>query len=238
MENLDLSLILACYNESEIFEDSVEKIITALENTHYSWEIIFVEDKSKDNTKELINNTLVKYQDHNLSAYYHEQNQGRGKTVVDGFQKAHGRFIGFIDVDLEIGEWYIAKFVETLENGADAANAFRIYDLNLKGMLRWCASKGYSFLRKAFLDLPYKDTEAGYKFFKREKILPLLSSITFPGWFFDTEILAVCHRHGLEVVEIPVAFVRRFEKTSTVKLIPDSIKYFRDLIVFSRQFRD
>jgi glycosyltransferase involved in cell wall biosynthesis len=238
MENIDLSLILACYNEAEIFEDSVKRIITALEKTNHSWEIIFVEDKSKDNTKELINDALVKYQDHNLSAYYHEQNQGRGKSVVDGFQKAKGRFIGFIDIDLEIGEWYIGKFLETLENGADAVNAFRIYDLNLKGIVRWWASKGYVFLRRIFIGLPYKDTEAGYKFFKREKILPLLTSIKYPGWFFDTEILALSYKHGLEVVEIPVAFVRRFEKKSTVKLIPDSIKYLRDLIVFSRQFRD
>jgi glycosyltransferase involved in cell wall biosynthesis len=237
MDNIDVSLILACYNEAEIFEDSLEKIIVALEKTNYSWEIIFVDDKSIDSTKELIVNALAHYKDHNLSAYYHDHNQGRGKTVVDGFLKARGRFFGFIDIDLEIGEWYITKFLEALENGADVANAFRIYDLNLRGMLRWWASKGYVFLRKVFIDLPFKDTEGGYKFFKREKLLPLLSSVKYPGWFFDTEIMALSYKHGLEVVEIPVAFIRRFEKTSTVKLIPDSIKYLRDLIVFSRQFK-
>jgi glycosyltransferase involved in cell wall biosynthesis len=238
MDNIDVSLILACYNEAEIFKDSLEKIIIALDKTNYSWEIIFVEDKSKDNTKELIDNALAQYKDYNLSAYYHDQNQGRGRTVVDGFLKARGRLVGFIDIDLEIGEWYIGKFLETLDNGADVANAFRIYDLNLKGLLRWWASKGYVFLRKVFLDLPYKDTEGGYKFFKRENLLPLLSSVKNPGWFFDTEIMALCYEHGLKVVEIPVAFIRRFEKTSTVKLIPDSIKYLRDLIVFSRQFKE
>jgi hypothetical protein len=146
--------------------------------------------------------------------------------------------VGFIDIDLEIGEWYISKFLEVLDDGADVANAFRIYDLNLRGILRWFASKGYVILRNLFINLPFKDTEAGYKFFKRDKLLPLMPSIFHAGWFFDTEILALSHKHNLEIVEIPVAFVRRFDKTSTVKLIPDTIRYFRDLILFSRQFRD
>lgn len=238
MVDIDVSLILACYNESEIFEDSVEKIINVLADSNYSWEIIFVDDKSKDNTKELIHNAITNYSGKNLSAYYHDGNQGRGKTVVDGFLKAQGRFVGFIDIDLEVGEWYITKFLQALDNGADVANAFRIYDLNLRSLPRWVASKGYVFLRKLFINLPYHDTEAGYKFFKREKLLPLLSNIQHAGWFFDTEIMALCYQHNLEVAEIPVAFIRRYDKTSTVRLIPDTIKYLKDLIIFSRRFGD
>jgi len=238
MVDIDVSLILACYNESEIFEDSVEKIINVLEKSNYSWEIIFVDDKSKDNTKELIHKAITNCPGKNLSAYYHDENQGRGKTVVDGFLKAQGRLIGFIDIDLEVGEWYITKFLEALDDGADVANAFRIYDLNLRALPRWVASKGYVFLRKLFVNLPYNDTEAGYKFFKREIILPLLPKIQFAGWFFDTEIMALCHKHDLEVAEIPVAFIRRYDKTSTVRLIPDTLKYLKDLIIFSRRFGD
>ncbi len=234
---MDVSLVLACYNESEIFDDSVEKIIKVLDKSNYTWEIIFIDDKSKDNTKELIQKALSTYKGKNLSAYYHSENQGRGKTVVDGFQKARGRFVGFIDIDLEVGEWYLAKFIESLDNGADAANAFRIYDLNLRAFPRWVASKGYVFLRKLFIDLPYKDTEAGYKFFKREKLLPLLENVQYAGWFFDTEIMALCYKHGLEVVEIPVAFVRRLDKTSTVRLIPDTLDYLKNLFIYSRRFR-
>lgn len=238
MADIDVSLILACYNESEIFDDSVPKIINTLDKSNYTWEIIFIDDKSKDNTKALIQKALSNYQGKNLSAYYHSENQGRGKTVVDGFQKAQGRFVGFIDIDLEVGEWYIPRFLETLHQGADAANAFRIYDLNLRALPRWLASKGYVLLRKLFINLPFNDTEAGYKFFKREKLLPLLQNVQYAGWFFDTEIMALCHKHNLEVAEIPVAFIRRVDKTSTVRLIPDTLKYLKDLIIFSRQFGD
>jgi glycosyltransferase involved in cell wall biosynthesis len=237
MDKYDVSLVLACYNEAEIFIDSVKRIIDTLDKTDYTWEIIFVDDKSEDNTAALIKKVLKQYARRNLSAYFHPKNQGRGKTVVDGFKKAQGRIVGYIDIDLETGEWYLPKFLETIETGADLASAWRIYDLQLWSLPRWLGSKGYVFLRRLFLGLPYKDTEAGYKFFRRKKLLPLLKKVQYPGWFFDTEIMALAYHHKLKVVEIPVAFVRRFDKTSTVKFIPDTIKYFKDLITYSIKSR-
>ena len=101
---------------------------------------------------------------------------------------------------------------------------------------RWLASKGYVWLRKKLLGLPYRDTEGGYKFFKRKKILPLLKKVKNKGWFFDTEIMALCFKHKLRVKEIPVAFVRNPQKTSTVRLVPDTINYLWNLIKFSWKF--
>lgn len=237
MDKYDVSLILPCYNEHEIFNHSVKRIIKTLGQTDYTWEIIFVEDKSQDNTAALISKILDRYPRLNLSAYFHSHNLGRGKTVIDGFLKAQGKYIGFIDIDLETGEWYLPKFIDTLKDGADTVLAWRIYDFQFWSLPRWVGSKGYIWLRKQLLGLPYRDTEGGYKFFKRQKILPLLKKIKHPGWFFDTEIMAQCHQAKLKVVEIPVAFVRNRHKTSTVKLIPDTLNYLWHLIKFSWQFK-
>jgi len=237
MNKYDASLVLACYNESEICDDSVKRIITTLDKTDLTYEIIFVEDKSQDNTVELIKKTIKKHPRHNLSAIFHDVNQGRGQTVVDGFKKAKGRIVGYIDIDLETGEWYLPKFLTEIQKGADVAIAWRIYDFSLWALPRYFASKGYVWLRKFLLGLPYEDTEGGYKFFKRTKLLPLLKEAKHKGWFFDTEIMALCHKHKLKVKEIPTAFVRNKQKTSTVRLIPDSIKYLLNLLKFSISFR-
>ena len=237
MDKFDVSLVLPCYNEGEIFNDSVKRIIKILSQTDYTWEIIFVEDKSQDNTVTLIKKVLEQNPRLNLSAYYHAVNQGRGKTVIDGFNRAMGKYVGFIDIDLETGEWYLPKFIDVLAAGADAALAWRIYDFQLWSLPRWLASKGYVWLRKTLLGLPYQDTEGGYKFFRRKKILPLLKKIKNPGWFFDTEIMARCFEAKLEVAEVPVAFVRNPDKTSTVRLWRDSFDYFWNLIKFSRRFK-
>ena len=237
MNKYDVSLVLACYNEAEIFNNSVDRIIKALSKTDYTWEIIFVDDKSQDNTKALIKKVLKKYPRHNLSAYYHSANQGRGKTVVDGFKKAQGKIIGYIDIDLEIDEWYLPKFFAAIEAGNDVASAWRIYDFKLTRLHRWLGSKGYVLLRRLILGLPYKDTEGGYKFFKRTKLLPLLKKVKHQDWFFDTEIMTLSYKHKLKVVEIPVAFVRRFDKISTVRFIPDTLKYLKNLISYSFKFK-
>jgi len=237
MDKYDISLVLPCYNEAEIFIDSVKRIINVLNKTDYTWEIIFVEDKSTDNTLQLIKKTIKKYPRYNLSAIFHQQNQGRGKAVINGFKKAQGKIVGFIDIDLEVGEWYLPKFITAVGKNSDVAIAWRVYDFSLKYLFRWLSSKGYVWLRKIFLELPYHDTEAGYKFFNKRKLLPLLKKAQFSDWFFDTEIMALCHQAKLKVVEIPTAFVRRSDKTSTVKLIPDTIKYLKNLISFSLKFK-
>jgi glycosyltransferase involved in cell wall biosynthesis len=232
----DVSLILACYNEQEIFNDSVDRIIHVLNQTDYTWEIIFVDDKSKDNTKELIKKILKKYPRHNLSAYFHETNQGRGQTVIDGFKQSQGRIVGFIDIDLEVGEWYLPKFISAIESGSDVVTAWRIYDFNLRSLIRWFGSKGYFWLQEKLLRLPLHDTEAGYKFFNKTKIMPILKKCQHQDWFFDTEVLARAFEAKLSIQEIPVAFVRRTDKTSTVRMLPDTIKYLTNLLKFSVRY--
>jgi len=236
MDKYDFSLVLACYNEAQIFKDSVKRIINTLNKTDFTWEIIFVDDQSQDDTVSLIKKAIKKYPRHHLSAYYHKKNQGRGQTVKDGFLKAQGKIVGYIDIDLEVSEWYLPKFIDTVDSGVDVASAWRIYDFNLLRFHRWLASKGYVWLRKLILGLPSQDTEGGYKFFKRNKIMPLINQSTYSDWFFDTEIMALCFQYHFKVVEIPVAFVRRLDKTSTVRFITDSLRYLINLIKFSQHY--
>lgn len=232
----DLSLVLACYNEGEIFTQSVKEIISVLDKTDWSYEIIFIDDASIDNTVRLIKQALKRYPRKHLSALYHPSNQGRGKTVTDGFLKAQGRVIGFIDIDLEIPAWYIPRAVEAIQAGADAAIGWRVYDLNLKGVIRWFASKTYMWLRKQMLGIKLQDTESGFKFFRRDKILPVLNQCRDPHWFWDTEIIARSLKAGLTITEIPVVFIRRYDKTSTVKLLPDTLDYLKKLWQYRYSF--
>lgn len=232
----DLSLILACYNEAEIFTQSVKEIISVLDKTDWTYEIIFVDDKSTDTTVSLIKRALKNYPRKHLSAFYHNKNQGRGKTVSNGFLKAQGKIVGFIDIDLEIPAWYIPMAVEAIDSGLDVAIGWRIYDLDLRGLSRWLASKGYMWLRSKILGIKLKDTESGFKFFRRDKILPVLNRCRDPHWFWDTEIVARSLQAGLKFIEIPVVFMRRYDKTSTVKLLPDTLDYLKKLWQYRYSF--
>lgn len=233
MKKIGLSLVLACFNEGPTLIQSLAKIIEVLESTKYQWEIIAIDDNSNDLTYQ----TLKKFSKNrkNFFVIKNEKNTGRGGTVALGIKKARGKVAGFIDVDLEVSAVYIPEFVRVIEKGADLAIATRIYRESWSSLNRWILSKGYGLLIRNFLALEIKDTEAGYKFFNRKKILPILEETKDKKWFFDTEIVARAVSKKMKVVEIPVLFLRREDKESTVNIIPDTIAYLKAIYNFKKQ---
>jgi hypothetical protein len=90
---------------------------------------------------------------------------------------------------------------------------------------------------RTLLGASVQDTESGFKFFRREALLPVLDRIRDPGWFWDTEFMVRAARRGLRIEEIPGAFVRRRDKKSTVRGLRDSLRYFAKLLAFRRELR-
>ena len=230
-----LSLVLACYNEAQHLEASFAEIRETLEQTSWPFEVIFVDDVSRDRTREILREIVAAHPDLDLRVILHETNRGRGRTVTDGFRAARGVVAGYLDVDLEVHARYVPSLVRAIEQGADIATVRRIYALQVQALDRYLMSRGYSFLVRRMLGLPFHDTETGYKFFRRERVLPLLDEVEDGGWFWDTEFMARAARRGLEVAEIPGAYVRREDKTSTVRGVRDSVRYFRQLLRFRRK---
>ncbi len=221
-----LSLVLACYNEEEVLEASFAEIRDTLLDSRLSFEIVFVDDVSRDRTRELLAAIVKRHPELALRVILHDVNRGRGGSVSDGFRAARGEIVGYIDVDLEVHCRYIPALVREIQRGADVATIRRIYAFQLRSIDRYLMSRGYSWLVRKLLAVSLHDTETGYKFFRREALLPVLDSIQDQGWFWDTEFMVRAARHGLVVREVPGAFVRRWDKTSKVSGLRDSVQYF------------
>jgi glycosyltransferase involved in cell wall biosynthesis len=238
MSDPEISLVLACYNEEEILESSFREVVDTLTSFGRSFEIIFIDDVSRDRTRELIRGIVESHPELSLRVILHEQNQGRGASVSDGFRAARGSITGYLDIDLEVHSRYIPALVQALEKGADVATVRRIYAFQFRSLDRYLMSRGYTWLVRRLLELPFHDTETGYKFFRREPLLPLLDETRDPGWFWDTEIMARALSRGLRIVEIPGAFIRRYDKTSTVSGIRDSFRYLVRMLAFRKVLRE
>jgi glycosyltransferase involved in cell wall biosynthesis len=232
-----LSLVLACYNEAEHLEQSFAEVRDTLAQAPFSSEVIFVDDASRDRTREILRAIAAAHPQLELRTILHERNRGRGATVTDGFRAARGAITGYIDVDLEVHCRYIPSLVRALDDGYDVATLRRIYAFQLGSLDRYFMSRGYSFLVRRLLNVGFADTETGYKFFRRETLLPLLDEIRDPGWFWDTEFMVRAQRRGLRMVEIPGAYIRRGDKTSTVSGLRDSLRYFGQLVRFRQKLR-
>lgn len=234
---LDLSLVLACYNEGPKFEKNVYRIFEALDATVYSYEVIFVDDRSADDTPATIRKIPADNPERRLRTLFHEKNMGRGRTVCDGMALAGGEVVGFVDVDLEVPAHYIGAFVTACKKGLDVCIARRVYKFTLAAVARFFSSVIYRGLIHRTLPVGVTDTEVGYKFFRREKLPELLAATESPGWFWDTEVCFQAHRLGLSMGEIPTVFLRDREKKSTVRLIPDTIDYLKSLHHFTKKLK-
>ena len=227
---MDISLIVPCYNEGPYLEDNLQTLYNLLSLLKIDFEMIIIDDKSRDDTLARARNFAEGKG--NVQLLGHEVNQGRGYTVTEGIRKARGRIAGFIDIDLEVAAQNIIPLILKVLEGYDVAAGKRIY--KMKGDLRWFLSKGYVYLVKFVCKTPFDDTETGLKFFNREKILPVLDEIEDPHWFWDTEILTRAYYHRLKIAEVPVLYIRGYPSYTTVKFFWDSLYYFKKLLRFRK----
>ncbi len=234
--SLDFSLIVPCYNEAPHLHQSLDEMIHLLDGLQMKCEVILIDDRSTDATVDRIKEYLIKHPHHRLKAIFHSVNQGRGATVTEGIREAHGKFVGFIDIDLEIHARYIPSALYVLQTGcADMVLAQRNYKFHILAWQRYLMSKGYRLLTEYLLQTPSLDTEAGFKFFRKDAILPILNQVQDHRWFWDTEVTVRAFDAGLRIHQEPVLFDRKQNKISTVKAFSDSVRSFKALLDFRRR---
>lgn len=232
--NKTISLILACYNDQLSIFSSIKRIIDILDAVKYKYELILIDDASRDESKKEIDRVKNFYPKKIIKTIFHEKNIGRGGTVREGMLNARGEIVGFLDIDLEVSENYLPAFILAIDKGADVVIGSRVYKIHPSTFHRHLGSVTYPFLVRKLLSLPFRDTEAGYKFFNRRKILPVAKQTINTGWFWDTEIVARAFFSDLKIVEIPVLFIRKPEKKSSVKFFRDSLIQFIKLVQFKK----
>lgn len=232
-----VSIILTCFNEGWLMEKSLRAIKKVMEDTKFSYEIIFVDDGSHDDSARKIKKLIEKFPKENIRMLVNKENQGRGFSVGRGIKRASGEIVGFIDPDLEIPALYLPYFIKQVKEGFDLVVSWRRYSGELLGLPRVFASHLYSFLVKRYLSLPLNDTEAGLKFFRKEAILPVLNQVQDRRWFWDTEVMARSYFRGLKIKEVPTTVVKNPEKKTTVHLLPDTFIYLKNLYQLGKKLK-
>jgi dolichol-phosphate mannosyltransferase len=115
---IDISVVVPMFNEEENATKTLERLLCVLDSTNKRWEIIAVDDGSTDKTKSLVEDFSKFNSSIKLISY--SPNQGRGKALRVGFQKAQGRIICTTDADLSYDEKYIIQMIKLLEQHQDA----------------------------------------------------------------------------------------------------------------------
>lgn len=229
-----VSIILPCYNEEEHLKASVEELVRVARGFDFAYEFVFVEDCSSDKTAAILRELEPTLQ--HCRFVYHPKNMGRGGAVKSGYHAAQGNIIGYIDVDLEISPLYIADAVKHLtDHDVVIANRSYFSQLNANSLLRNLTSRTYKRLSKMTLGHGFHDTEAGFKFFRRDKVSVFFDDVRDNHWFWDTEFMLNVQKFKLKVFEMPVEFIRNNRKKSTVRIGSDTRKYLAAIFRYRKR---
>jgi dolichol-phosphate mannosyltransferase len=119
-----ISVVIPCYNEEAIIRSNIEIIKDFLvsRNSKYDWEIVIINDGSKDNTGKIANE--IEELNKNIRVIHHPVNLNLGNALQTGFCNSKGEIIVVLDVDLSYSVENIEKLADKLiEESADIVMA-------------------------------------------------------------------------------------------------------------------
>jgi glycosyltransferase involved in cell wall biosynthesis len=212
----NISIIFPAYNEEENIEKAVRNCLSVLEKfiSQKNYEIIVVDDGSKDKTGKIADELQKKYVKH-VKVIHHQKNKGYASALRSGFQNSRYELIFYTDADNQFEIEELKDVVPLIkETDVDVVVGYR---KNRKDPLhRLFISQGYNFLIRILLGIKVKDVDCSFKLFKREVLRDI--EIKHEGWLVDTEILAKAIKKGYKIKEIPVTHYPRKKGTSTLSV--------------------
>jgi len=222
----ELSVFFPCYNEEKNIETTVYKAVEVLEKTAKKWEIIIVNDGSKDKTGDVALKIKKKYP--NIKIVTHNPNRGYGAAFKSGLYHAQYEWITFTDSDGQFDFSEIKNFINTQEKTkADIVIGYYLGRKVSKAVI--ISSKIWELIVFILFGLKVKDIDCGFKFIRKKVVDTIPKLEAERGAFISSEFLIKSKKSGFKIVEIPVHHYPRVEGVATGRKLNVIIKSFIDL---------
>lgn len=224
------SLIIPAYNESGRIRPTLDAILRHIEEQRWDAEVLVVNDGSRDDTAELVRAYGRAHSQVRLIE--NPGNRGKGFSVRNGMLHARGDVCLFSDADLSSPIAEAQKLFDAIAQGSDIAIGSRWLRSELQTgrqpLYRQAFGRIFNLLLRIILGLGFKDTQCGFKAFRREAAQRIFSLQRIERWGFDPEILFLAQRMGLRVAEVPVLWAH----SEGTRLHPfrDGLRMFGDVM--------
>ena len=237
LNEISLSLVFPAYNEEKRLPPALEKTVNYFSSLDMKYEIIIVNDGSKDKTLELIKNEIKKYSNlENLKnrpeiiGVTYDKNGGKGFAVKTGMHFVRGKYVLMLDSD---GATDIRDFQTLFEKVKNeeyclaigsrkiiAEQAERVWYRNIMGIIN-------NFIIRGCIGIKgIKDTQCGFKLFTRSAARDIFRNTHLVRWAFDVDMLYISQYLGIKIIEVPVNW--KEIPGSKLVLLPATISFFRD----------
>ena len=223
-----ISLVVPAYNEELRIGTSITKIAEYLRTQNDPWEIILVDDGSRDGTVAAAN-SAAQAAALSIRVIALPENRGKGAAVRAGVLGSSGDWVLISDADLStpIEEW-----VKLREAGTRVAIGSRAVDESLirqrQPLYRRTMGKVFNVLVRLLSVRGIRDTQCGFKWIEGALARDLFGDAKIDRFAYDVEILSMARQRGVEIAEIPVVWIN--SPQSRVAVVTDSVRMLRDLL--------
>ena len=207
MINVDgmVSIIMPGYNEGDKIYSNLLEADRVLCGMFENYEIIFVNDGSKDTTLEMA--LKAKGECSRINVIDCTINNGKGTALQEGTEAARGKYIVFMDSDLDLPPAQLTRFFDILmQENADVVIGSKMHPESVSNYpsARKFTSFGYYLFLLILFRLNIHDTQTGLKLFKANVIKPVMKIILVKRFAYDIEVLSIINRRGYKIAESPI----------------------------------
>lgn len=222
-----LSIIIPAYNEEQRIIKTLEKIYEFMNSKDFDFEVIVVDDGSKDKTADLVN-----LFGRGVKLIKQPKNMGKGAAVRRGILEAEGNWRLFSDADLSTPIYEIDKLLKSALEGYEVSIGSRAVDYSKikkhQPFYREFMGKTFNKIVQMLVIKGIKDTQCGFKMFKAEAAIKVFSNSKIDGFGFDVEALYLAKKFNFKISEIPVEWYN--DERSKVDPVRDSIRMFQEIL--------
>lgn len=230
----ELSIIMPCYKGEKFIEQSIREVEKVVNKFCNSFEIIVVVDGFVDKTYEIAKRLEEEFD--NLKVIGYKENKGKGYAIKYGLEFCKGKYVAFLDSDLDYHpsalEWFLEKIkndnVDIVIGNRREKNSVFEYPF-IRKILSYCFNV---YVNLIFPELRLKDTQAGIKIFKKDIIKDLFNiEYKLKGYAFDICILVLARRKKYTISYAPCIFKQKFtEIGSGIGLIKTIYRMGKDVV--------
>lgn len=205
-----LSIVVPVYNEADNLENLYSRLNAVLDNFGKSYEIILVNDGSRDGTENILNDLYRRDSDH-IRVIHFNGNFGQHMAITAGFEQVRGEIIITLDADLQNPPEEIPKLVQAIEAGHDYIGTIRKKRKD-SGFRRY-ASRLNNFIRARITGIVMTDQGCMLRAYKRHIVEAVVSSKESRIY-----IPALAYSYASSPIEIEIEHSARMEGKSKYNL--------------------
>lgn len=211
-QDIYLSVIVPAYNEEDRIEKTLKRFEDYFFSQPYNYEIVVVNDGSKDKTSEIVE--MAKSEIRNLRLVDRKTNKGKGFSVREGMLKSFGKIRLFTDADNATDISHFDKMRPFFDKGYDVVICSRDKK-DAIGARQAVPQRWYKRMLGNFGNLYIQwlavkgvwDTQCGFKAFRDYSADKIFSATKTNGWMFDVEALALAKKFNFKIGIIPANWI-------------------------------